>query len=264
MSGAGERCLGHTEGPKHRRCPWLHPHEVHTLRIADMVPLSDLPATPDAADASDLVEWYETPDDATYPAYVEATPAASTDPAPEGGLREAVEALADEFDNHLTTAACVDDEGWRCASCTTARALRHALAAHPAPDTPEQGQGAASADASEALDRGISSAQYLLASDFVDTILRDLFQGRRDHLRSQMLDIAAKVARKNPWPYFEECVTAEVAARESAAATRARAEGAAAERERIAQAVIVACEHRGGRHVCGSCWDAARIARSES
>lgn len=64
--------------------------------------------------------------------------------------------------------------------------------------------------AAEAFERGLSSAQFRLAADFTDAILRDIFQGMKDHLRGQMLDVAAKVARRNPWPYFEECVEAEV------------------------------------------------------
>ena len=62
----------------------------------------------------------------------------------------------------------------------------------------------------EARMRGVSTSQFRLASDFIDAILRDVFQGKRDHLRGQMLDVAARVSRKHPWPYFEECVAAEV------------------------------------------------------
>ena len=62
----------------------------------------------------------------------------------------------------------------------------------------------------EARMRGVPIAQFRLAVDFVDAILRDVFQSKRDHLRGQMLDVAAKVSRKHPWPYFDECVEAEV------------------------------------------------------
>jgi len=65
----------------------------------------------------------------------------------------------------------------------------------------------------EARMRGVSTAQFRIASDFIDAILRDVFQGRKDHLRGQMLDIAAKVSRRHPWPYFDQCVEAEVNAR---------------------------------------------------
>lgn len=53
------------------------------------------------------------------------------------GLRAAVEALADEFEDHTATPECMDDNGYRCRDCTTARAIRDLLAAHPASDQPE-------------------------------------------------------------------------------------------------------------------------------
>jgi hypothetical protein len=55
-----------------------------------------------------------------------------------------------------------------------------------------------------------TSAQEMLGRDFVEAILADVFQGQRDHLREHMLGVVAKVSRKHPWPYFEECVEAEV------------------------------------------------------
>lgn len=26
-------CEGHMDGPRHRDCPWIHPHEPHRLRV---------------------------------------------------------------------------------------------------------------------------------------------------------------------------------------------------------------------------------------
>lgn len=62
-------------------------------------------------------------------------------------------------------------------------------------------------------DRIAPTAQMRLADDMVDAILCDVFQGRRDHLRDHLRAVAYKQARKHPWPYFEECVAAEVARR---------------------------------------------------
>lgn len=55
-----------------------------------------------------------------------------------------------------------------------------------------------------------TSAQERLLVEYVDTILDKVFQGRKPQLRDHLLGIAAKVAAQHPWPYFEECVEAEV------------------------------------------------------
>ncbi|HET6917271.1 MAG TPA: hypothetical protein VFH56_14350 [Acidimicrobiales bacterium] len=111
--------------------------------------------------------------------------------------------------------------------------------------------------------RGVSISQYRLAADFTDAILRDVFQGKRDHLRGQMLDVAAKVSRRHPWPYFEECVEAEVQKR--VADLAAKVEALAEERERIAQA-IESMSVRGPdnrfQHASSVRASAARIART--
>lgn len=55
-----------------------------------------------------------------------------------------------------------------------------------------------------------TSAQERLLVEYVDTILADVFQGRRPELREHLIGVAAKVSRKHPWPYFDECVSTEV------------------------------------------------------
>jgi hypothetical protein len=52
-----------------------------------------------------------------------------------------------------------------------------------------------------------------LLVEYVDRVLADVFQGRKPELREHLLGVAAKVSRKHPWPYFEECVEAEVGRR---------------------------------------------------
>lgn len=53
-------------------------------------------------------------------------------------------------------------------------------------------------------------SQEQLLTDVVDAILSDVFQDRRSNLRTHMLNVAAKVSRKHPWPFFEQVVAAEV------------------------------------------------------
>lgn len=109
--------------------------------------------------------------------------------------------------------------------------------------------------------RFVSSAQEMLGRDFVDAILTDVFQGKRDHLREHMLGMVAKVSRRHPWPYFEECVESEVqrrlAAHDAATADRVRRETA----EGIARAIEANCLHYGDEACC--CNDAARVAREQ-
>lgn len=59
--------------------------------------------------------------------------------------------------------------------------------------------------------RGFASqAQELLLAEVVDAILAKVFQGKRPGLRAHMLNVAGKVSRRHPWPFFEEVVAAEV------------------------------------------------------
>ena len=58
-----------------------------------------------------------------------------------------------------------------------------------------------------------TEAQGLLLTEVVDALLRDVFQGRKDHLREHMLGVAAKVSRKHVWPFFDLIVEREVAHR---------------------------------------------------
>lgn len=55
-----------------------------------------------------------------------------------------------------------------------------------------------------------TNAQALLLGEYVERVLADVFQGRKPELREHLLGVAAKVSRKHPWPFFEECVVAEV------------------------------------------------------
>lgn len=57
------------------------------------------------------------------------------------------------------------------------------------------------------------TSQTRLADDVVDAILRDVFQGEKDHLREHMRGVAHKAVRGHEWPYFEECVEKAVADR---------------------------------------------------
>jgi hypothetical protein len=57
------------------------------------------------------------------------------------------------------------------------------------------------------------NAQTRLADDIVDAILRDVFQGEKDHLRDHARAVAYKAVRGHEWPYFEECVDQAVADR---------------------------------------------------
>ncbi|HEY9263236.1 MAG TPA: hypothetical protein VIQ11_01365 [Mycobacterium sp.] len=58
------------------------------------------------------------------------------------------------------------------------------------------------------------TAQHRLVDDAIDAILRDVLQGKKDHLRDQMRAVAYKRIRQHHgWPYFEECVEKAVGER---------------------------------------------------
>lgn len=75
------------------------------------------------------------------PAPANPSPTASTDPAPEVGLREAVQRLCDAAEWSVEHSLSRTFTGEPFPAVVPATELRRALAAHPAPETPEQVQG---------------------------------------------------------------------------------------------------------------------------
>lgn len=158
--------------------------------------------------------------------------AESTEPAPAGGLREAVEALAAEWEceplsNRIDDMAHVST----CDNCHRADRLRAALAAHPAPETPEQVQGGSEADDLLPIEECIEP----------DRLLDAMIHAGAWIVIEASMDTADREPPRGLYEQTVADVRAWLAARESAAATQARAEALREATQRADTAFLVGC-----------------------